>query len=92
MEKLFEKKKLKVVFCSSKANTIDFGLSVGGCILRHRTLSFPRNLSWIQIHETPFSSLLTNGPNKLECYITLGWKKLASDKHFSLSYEENEVL
>ncbi len=36
-----------------------------------------------------------NGPNKLECYITLGWKGFASDKHFSLlspivSYEDDE--
>ncbi len=38
-----------------------------------------------------------NDPNKLECYITLGWKRLAVYKHFDLlrpfvSEEENEVL
>jgi len=38
-----------------------------------------------------------NGPNKLGCYITLGYKRLAMDKQSSLlgqfkSYEENELL
>ncbi len=28
------------------------------------------------IHNTSFSSVLTNGPNKLKCYIKLGWKGL----------------
>ncbi len=28
------------------------------------------------IHKTSFSSLLTNGPNKLEYYIRVGWKGL----------------
>jgi hypothetical protein len=29
-----------------------------------------------RIHNTSFSSQLTNGLKKLECYITLGWKGL----------------
>jgi hypothetical protein len=38
-----------------------------------------------------------NGQNKLEGYITLGWKELAGDKHSNLlglivRYEENIVL
>jgi hypothetical protein len=38
-----------------------------------------------------------NGLDKLEVYITLGWKGLQKDKHSTLqdpfvSYEENEVL
>jgi len=28
------------------------------------------------IHKASFSSKLNNEPNKLECYITLGWKGL----------------
>jgi len=32
--------------------------------------------SWDCIHNTSFSSRLTNGPNKLECYIALRWKHL----------------
>jgi hypothetical protein len=37
------------------------------------------------------------GPNKLERYITLGWKRLTRKKHSNLmgafiSFEENEVL
>jgi len=28
------------------------------------------------IHNTPFSLQLTNGSNKIEFYITLGWKGL----------------
>jgi hypothetical protein len=48
------------------------------------------------IHNTLFSSSLTNGSNMLEYYITLGWKSLAViDTTFLgkfLSYEENEVL
>ncbi len=27
-----------------------------------------------RIHKTSLSSYLTNGPNKLEFYVTLGWK------------------
>ncbi len=46
------------------------------------------------IHNTSFSSKLMNEPLKLECYITVGYKMLARDKHSSLlgsfwSYEEN---
>ncbi len=38
-----------------------------------------------------------NKKNKVDCYITLGWKDLQRDKHSSLlgqlvSYEENKVL
>jgi len=38
-----------------------------------------------------------NEQNKLECYITLGWKGLAGDKRSNLMslfvrYEENKVL
>ncbi len=29
-----------------------------------------------RIYNTSFSSYLTNGPNKLECYIKLGWKAM----------------
>jgi hypothetical protein len=36
------------------------------------------------IHNTSLSSGLANGPNKLECYITQGLKRLFSDKHSSL--------
>ncbi len=31
---------------------------------------------WGRIHSTSFSNQLTNRPNKLECYKTLGWKYL----------------
>jgi len=31
---------------------------------------------WNRIHNTLFSLKLTNGPNKLECYITLGCQGL----------------
>jgi hypothetical protein len=36
------------------------------------------------IHNTSFSYGLANGPNKLECYITQGLKRLSRDKHSSL--------
>jgi hypothetical protein len=47
-----------------------------------------------RIYNTSFSLLLVNGPNKLECYITLGWKGFPDTKPSSLSgsfisYEEN---
>jgi hypothetical protein len=42
-----------------------------------RKLSFV-NTAWHHIHNTIFSSQLTNRPNKLECYLTLGWKGLLS--------------
>ncbi len=32
------------------------------------------------IHNTPFSSQLTNGSSKLECFITLNWKGLSGTK------------
>jgi hypothetical protein len=38
---------------------------------------------WGHIHNPLLYSQLTNGPNKLECYITLGWKGLPV-KHSSL--------
>ncbi len=41
------------------------------------------------IHNASFSSKLTHGPNKLECYITLGWKGFTG---YIVSYDENEVL
>ncbi len=47
-----------------------------------------KHISLGHIHNTSSSSQLTNEPNKLECYITLGLKGLAG----TLSYEENEVL
>jgi hypothetical protein len=31
---------------------------------------------WGHINNSSFSSQLTNGPNKLVCYIILGWKGL----------------
>ncbi len=31
---------------------------------------------WYHIHNTSFSLSLMNGPKRLECYITLGWKGL----------------
>ncbi len=31
---------------------------------------------WDRIHNTRFSSLVINGPNKLDCFITLGFKGL----------------
>jgi len=44
-----------------------------------------------------FSSQLTNGSNKLECYITLGWKGLLGKTTLAywasfVSYVENELL
>jgi hypothetical protein len=52
-------------------------------------------------HQGPYSQhfiffVTMSGPNKLECYITLG-KASAKDKHSSLlgpfvSFKENEVL
>jgi hypothetical protein len=39
---------------------------------------------------TSFNLYLTNGPNKLECYITLGWKDLPVGPF--INYKENEVL
>ncbi len=49
-----------------------------------------------RIHKTPFSSKLTNGNNKLECYITLSWKGHAGTNTLAslpfVSYEENIVL
>jgi hypothetical protein len=52
--------------------------------------------SWGCIHRTLFYSLLANGPNMVECYITLG-RNIFPGKDTSLigtfvSYEENEVL
>jgi hypothetical protein len=48
------------------------------------------------IQNTSFSSSLMVGPNKLECYITLGWKGLkwtnASLLGPFISYEEKEVM
>ncbi len=48
------------------------------------------------IHNTSFSSSLMVGPNKLECYITLGWKGLKWINTTLLdpfvSYEEKEVM
>ncbi len=38
---------------------------------------------WDHIHNTSFTLELANAPNKLICYITLGWKG-AMDKHSSL--------
>ncbi len=32
--------------------------------------------NWERIHNALFSSQLSNGPNKLEFYITLGWKDM----------------
>jgi hypothetical protein len=32
-----------------------------------------------RIHNTSFNSKIKNRPNKLECYITLGWKGLLPD-------------
>jgi hypothetical protein len=48
------------------------------------------------IHNALFSSSLMVGPNKLECYITLGWKGLKWTNTTLLgpfvSYEEKEVM
>jgi hypothetical protein len=40
--------------------------------------------TWVRIHNTSFTSSIMNGPNKLEHYITIGWKGFARNKHFSL--------
>jgi hypothetical protein len=53
--------------------------------------------SWDHIHKTSFSMSHKNEANKLECYITLGYKDMPVKKHSSLlglliSYKENEVL
>jgi hypothetical protein len=37
---------------------------------------------WSHVHYNSFSAQVTNGPNKLERYITLH-ERLASDKHLS---------
>jgi hypothetical protein len=49
-----------------------------------------------RIHNTPFSSLLTNRPYKLDCSITQ-LERRTSNKYFNLlgqflSYKENEAL
>ncbi len=31
---------------------------------------------WQRYHNTSLSSQFTNGPNKIQCYITQGWKLL----------------
>jgi hypothetical protein len=54
-------------------------------------------VSWGRFCDTSFASKLTNGPNKLECYVKLGWNGLLRDKSLSLlgpfvSYGENEAL
>jgi hypothetical protein len=36
--------------------------------------------AWDRIHNTSYSSKIINGPNKLECCITLGWKCLPVTK------------
>jgi hypothetical protein len=36
---------------------------------------------WDCIHNTSFPSKLMNGPDKLECYITLGWKGSPVERH-----------
>jgi hypothetical protein len=41
-----------------------------------RLKAMVRNYSTGVIHNTPFSEQLTNGNNKPDCYITLGWKDL----------------
>ncbi len=38
---------------------------------------------WALVHNISFSFYLTDGPKKLECYITLGCYSLASGKHSS---------
>ncbi len=56
--------------------------------------------SWGCVHNTLFSLLLINEPNKLECYVSLGRKGLSRNKHSSflslldpfISNKENEAL
>jgi hypothetical protein len=54
-------------------------------------------LTWGRVHNTSVSLLLVNGPNKLECYITLDWKGFPDTKRSSLlgsliSYEKINVV
>jgi hypothetical protein len=48
------------------------------------------------IHNTPFSSHVTNGHNKLVCYVKMGWKGLPWPNTLAYwaqpGYKENEVL
>jgi len=39
---------------------------------------------WVHIYNTLYSLQFTNGPKQVDCYIILGWKKLAIDKHSRL--------
>jgi hypothetical protein len=44
------------------------------------------------IHNPSFSLQLPNGPNKLECYITLGWKGMSGTNTAAYCAQENEEL
>jgi hypothetical protein len=51
---------------------------------------------WQRYHNTSFSSQFTNGPNKIQCYITQCWKILSGTNTGVLgpfvNYEENEEM
>ncbi len=60
-------------------------------------LSVENTMYGDHIHNSSFYLSLMNRPNKLECYITLGMKRLAREKQSNLfgpivSYKENKVL
>jgi hypothetical protein len=44
------------------------------------------------IHNPSFSLQLPNGPNKLERYITLGWKGMSGTNTAAYCAQENEEL
>ncbi len=51
--------------------------------------------TWDHIHNNSFSSYLTNGPNKLECYISQGWNGLSGPNtldYWDQTQESNKVL
>jgi hypothetical protein len=61
-----------------------------------KSVMFNSTGSWGRIHNTVFSSQLTNWPNRLDCSI-IQLERLAGDKHSNLmsqflSYGENKVL
>jgi hypothetical protein len=65
------------------------------CFKRSSSCVQGKRLAWDRIHNTSFFCIF-NGPNKLECYITLIWKgfpgKNTSLLGPSIICEENEVL
>jgi hypothetical protein len=77
-----------------RSTVLDLPLQLVFPVLSHRRTSlkvFLRSVS--KIHNTSFSSELTNGPNKLECYIDLGWRGLLITNTLTyqapfVSYEE----